>query len=154
MAPGKFLTSTLASNLAPSHLSKWLFACSYRFMAQAALVLGKQISVTIAGYASRFLSHCWFQDLSCLMHLRNITDFHLSQFSSVAQSCPTLCNPMDCSIPGFPVHHQLPAHLSSFCFVFFPGCKDIEWRLLSFCHVRTEITNSSLNSWIHWNNIF
>ena len=29
-------------------------------------------------------------------------------FSSVAQSCPTLCNPMDCSIPGLPVHHQLP----------------------------------------------
>ena len=28
--------------------------------------------------------------------------------SSVAQSCPTLCNPMDCSTPGFPVHHQLP----------------------------------------------
>ena len=30
------------------------------------------------------------------------------QFSSVAQSCPTLCNPMDWSTPGFPVHHQLP----------------------------------------------
>ena len=29
-------------------------------------------------------------------------------FSSVTQSCPTLCNPMDCSMPGFPVHHQLP----------------------------------------------
>ena len=29
------------------------------------------------------------------------------QFSSVAQSCPTLCNPMDCSMSGFPVHHQL-----------------------------------------------
>ena len=28
--------------------------------------------------------------------------------SSVAQSCPALCNPMDCSTPGFPVHHQLP----------------------------------------------
>ena len=27
--------------------------------------------------------------------------------SSVAQSCPTLCDPMDCSTPGFPVHHQL-----------------------------------------------
>ena len=26
---------------------------------------------------------------------------------SVAQSCPTLCNDMDCSTPGFPVHHQL-----------------------------------------------
>ena len=30
------------------------------------------------------------------------------QFSTVAQLCPTLCNPMDCSTPGFPVHHQLP----------------------------------------------
>ena len=30
------------------------------------------------------------------------------QFSSVAQSCPTLCNPMDCSTPGLLVHHQLP----------------------------------------------
>ena len=29
------------------------------------------------------------------------------QFSSVSQSCPTLWNPMDCSTPGFPVHHQL-----------------------------------------------
>ena len=30
------------------------------------------------------------------------------QFSSAPQSRPTLCNPMDCSTPGFPVHHQLP----------------------------------------------
>ena len=30
------------------------------------------------------------------------------QSSSVAQSCPTLCNPMNCSRPGLPVHHKLP----------------------------------------------
>ena len=30
------------------------------------------------------------------------------QFSSVAQSCPTLCDPMNRSTPGLPVHHQLP----------------------------------------------
>ena len=30
------------------------------------------------------------------------------QFSSVAQSCLTLCDPMNCSTPGLPVHHQLP----------------------------------------------
>ena len=30
------------------------------------------------------------------------------QFSSVAQSCLTLCGPMDCSMPGLPVHQQLP----------------------------------------------
>ena len=34
--------------------------------------------------------------------------FQSVQFSSVTQSCPTLCNPMDCSTPGLPVHHQLP----------------------------------------------
>ena len=32
----------------------------------------------------------------------------ITQFSSVAQSGPTLHDPMDCSMPGFPVHHQLP----------------------------------------------
>ena len=31
-----------------------------------------------------------------------------TQFSSVTQSYSTLCDPMDCSTPGFPVHHQLP----------------------------------------------
>ena len=31
----------------------------------------------------------------------------LVQFSSVAQSCPTLCDPMNCSMPGLPVHHHL-----------------------------------------------
>jgi len=30
------------------------------------------------------------------------------QFSSVSQSCPIHCDPMDCSTPGLPVHHQLP----------------------------------------------
>ena len=33
------------------------------------------------------------------------------QFSSVTQSCPTLCDLMDCSNPGFPVHHQLQSLL-------------------------------------------
>ena len=35
--------------------------------------------------------------------------FHnIAGFSSVAQSCPTLCDPMNCSTPVLPVHHQLP----------------------------------------------
>ena len=35
--------------------------------------------------------------------------FHAQvHFRSATQSCLTLCNPMDCSTPGFPVHHQLP----------------------------------------------
>jgi len=38
----------------------------------------------------------------------NYESFSSVQFSSVAQSSPTLCNPMDCSTPGLPVHQQLP----------------------------------------------
>ena len=37
---------------------------------------------------------------------RRIRDDGRFQFSSVAQSCLTLCDPMDCSMPGLPVHHQ------------------------------------------------
>ena len=45
---------------------------------------------------------------SCEILLRQISGAcPRLQFSSVAQSCPTLCNPMDCSTPGFPVRHQL-----------------------------------------------
>ena len=43
----------------------------------------------------------------CLCRHSPGRSFGVDQFSSVAQSCPTLCNPMDCSMPGFPVHHQL-----------------------------------------------
>ena len=37
----------------------------------------------------------------------------LVQFSSVTQSCPTLCNPMNRSTPGLPVHHQLPEFIQT-----------------------------------------
>ena len=36
-----------------------------------------------------------------------------AQFSSVTQSCPTLCDPMNHSTPGLPVHHQLPESIES-----------------------------------------
>ena len=42
-------------------------------------------------------------------HLAYLTYMQSSvQFSSVAQLCPTLCDLIDCSTTGFPVHHQLP----------------------------------------------
>ena len=55
--------------------------------------------------------------LSCLLHWQvgslplappdKSTCLNSVQFSSVAQSCPTLCDPMNHSTPGLPVHHQL-----------------------------------------------
>ena len=45
--------------------------------------------------------------VSFLKLRRKLSVFHHDKFSSVTQSCPALCNPMDCSMPGFSVHHQL-----------------------------------------------
>ena len=44
----------------------------------------------------------WNEKMSSLGQVRS------GQFSSVAQSCLILCDPMNCSTPGLPVHHQLP----------------------------------------------
>ena len=42
-------------------------------------------------------------------NLKHRCNFHSHlQFSTVAQSCPTLCDPMNHSTPGLPIHHQLP----------------------------------------------
>ena len=38
----------------------------------------------------------------------------ISVFSLVTQSCPTLYDPMDCSTPGLPVHHQLPGFTQTY----------------------------------------
>ena len=42
---------------------------------------------------------------ACISGIKRVSHNYL--LDSVAQLCPTLCNPMDCSTPGFPVHHQL-----------------------------------------------
>ena len=49
-------------------------------------------------HINHFLRLLWFHQV----HVPSV------QFSSVAQSCPTLCNPMNRSTPGLPVHHHLP----------------------------------------------
>ena len=55
-------------------------------------------SVVMPGWSTSEASP-WEQILACRT-LKN-------QFSSVTKSCPTLCDPMDGSMPGFPAHHQL-----------------------------------------------
>ena len=49
-------------------------------------------------------THC----LKYRVHLIYLCIWQAVQFSSVVQSCPTLCDPMNCSMPGLSVHHQLP----------------------------------------------
>ena len=53
---------------------------------------------------------CFLKAESALENMQNNEDkmrIYLSVLSSVTQSCPTLCNPMNCSMPGVPFHHQL-----------------------------------------------
>ena len=55
-----------------------------------------------------FASKCTFVCFSFICKNLCLKASHLPvQVSSVAQSCLTVCDPMDCSTPGFPVHHQL-----------------------------------------------
>ena len=68
--------------------------------------------------------------------------FYSVQFSSVTQSCPTLCDPINRSLPGLPVHHQLPEFIQNSCpssqwcyaaispsVVPFSSCKVLEFQL-------------------------
>ena len=61
---------------------------------------------------SQLCAHTAFFTFVCVSNLPlppscDTWDCNPVQFSSVAQSCLTHCDPMDCSTPGFPVHHQL-----------------------------------------------
>ena len=44
---------------------------------------------------------------NCVLNQVIAACYYSLQFSSVAQLCPTLCDSMDCSAPGLPVHHQV-----------------------------------------------
>ena len=100
---------------------------------EASLTIEEQLTYTFSTIFWKFL--CWFTHILsqiCLLNvvLKKTLDISLdskeikpvnskgnqpwifigwtdAQFISVAQSCPTLCDPMNCSTPGLPVHHQL-----------------------------------------------
>ena len=86
---------------------------SRKISISALLTMPKPLTVWITTDHGKFLKRWEYQN--CL--LRNLyagqeatvrTGHETSvQFSSVAQSCPTLCDPMDYSMPDLPVHHQL-----------------------------------------------
>ena len=65
-------------------------------------------------YASKILCSCYLFDsfyvrifIAYIFSMWKYVNAIRVQFSSVAQSCPTLCDPMNRSMPGLPVHHQL-----------------------------------------------
>ena len=69
------------------------------------IFMGVCLSLTLRILLALFLCHMPFHSQPVP---KPHTLFSSVQFSSVTQSCPTLCDPMNRSTPGLPVHHQLP----------------------------------------------
>ena len=67
-----------------------------------------RLSYCTANTTSKMLDKIVIVDIFAFYPRQEIVQFSSVQFISVAQSCPTLCDPMNCSTPGLPVHHQLP----------------------------------------------
>ena len=63
--------------------------------------------IRVANTVRTLLLQSWCLILMCRQKVEMSSDSSL-QFNSVTQLCQTLCDRMDCSTPGFPVHHQLP----------------------------------------------
>ena len=87
-----------------------IFIRSFRIYVSLLIFCIEDLSIDVSGMLKSpiitvFMSISPFMSLSiCFMYLGP----SISQFSSVAQSCPTLCDPMNRSTPGLPVHYQLP----------------------------------------------
>ena len=76
-----------------------------RYMSHISFLIEKVGKFFCFSFVLCYVFQCFRRKKVCIFVC---VDYQFSQFSSVAQSCPTLCNPMDCSMPGFPVYHQLP----------------------------------------------
>ena len=92
-----------------SHLHiRWSKYCSFSFNISPSNEYSGLISFRVD----------WIDFLAVQGTLKSLLQHHSSKasihqcstlkFSPVTKSCLTLCDPMDCSTPGFPVHHQLP----------------------------------------------
>ena len=97
---GQVLISTVGSGGEKTvRKGQWLGMC-----------YGLQVNLQVDLYTSQFWPFYLFSILSQWLKLVEVFGKfkkESAQFSSVAQSCPTLCNPMNRSMPGLPVHHHL-----------------------------------------------
>ena len=95
---------TISSSVIPfSHLQSFPASGSFprsQFFASGGQSIGASASVLPMNIQG------WFP-LGLISFRIDWLDLLAVQFSSVAQLCPTLCDPMDCSTPGLTVHHQL-----------------------------------------------
>ena len=95
-------------------LRRHLYSCpANRFISTTTFfrILKWNFKVEYAMYSlvSAVFQSDYFEIHHVILYISNFftSQKNISLFSSVAQLCPTLCDPMNCSTPGLPVHHQL-----------------------------------------------
>ena len=76
-----------------------------RYMSHISFLIEKVGKFFCFSFILCYIFQCFRRKKVCIFVC---VDYQFSQFSSVAQLCPTLCDPMNHSTPGLPVHHQLP----------------------------------------------
>ena len=106
-----FLSSPAFSESYLSHSDCYLLFCFQRGIKEVKYALQTdQCSAEETSYYHLHICFYVLESTSRYLDLFLDTFVYLSSvsFSLVTQLCPTLCDPMDCSAPGLPVHHQLP----------------------------------------------
>ena len=108
----KLVTLTHSETLA--YLSvKWVDFISQFISVQCNLIRCNSIHHRMLSYSFAWNLKFYLQVISTPPDLHKSARILSVQFSSVAQWCPTLCNPMNRSTPGLPFHHQLPKSAGS-----------------------------------------
>ena len=96
----------------PPHPSVFSQSTSFGYFTYGNIHVSRLFSYIVPPWPSpTYSKRLFFTFVSLLLSCIQGCHYHLSkfhQFSSVTQSCLTLCDPVDFSMPGFPVHHQLP----------------------------------------------
>ena len=91
-------------------LSSWIYPPNSRFFQTAHITLVHGHSVSRTSWYSRLgiILPLSVDRMSILPHFLMNRIWQMCTCCSITQSCLTLCNPLDCSMPGFSVHHHLP----------------------------------------------
>ena len=97
--------STILKYMALNHIC--LHLCEEMDVEHTFLLLNTEVRWISKGVSLPSVFELWDLLQEFLLEIHHWQYTAVTQFSSLAQSCPTLCNPMDCSMPGFLVLHQL-----------------------------------------------
>ena len=139
---------TLPNSIAGHAISTWNSVGSKPYL----------LLILLYDHRPLFLSEFWIWILKSLLYLVSYYPklFLLNiayQFCSVAQSCPTLCDSIDCSMPGLLVHHQLPEFAQTYAYSVMPSnhlilCCSLLLLPSVFPSIRVYSNESVL--WIRW----